>query len=94
MTLKKTLAKTGASINDTNNLDEMIAAQFTNQKKERLVLIPLSPPRGTNGDSTSDKDDKITPGKFGHYGGQRLDPSGPASARVPSPAGPAGTRTT
>ena len=81
MNLKKTLAKTGASINDTNNLDEMIAAQFTNQKKERQVpLIPLSPPRGTNDDSTSN--DKITPGQFG---------PGP-SARVP-PQGPTGTRT-
>merc|ERR1712131_401229 len=61
--VKKTLAKTGASINDTNNLDEMIAARFTNQKKERQVpLIPLSPPRGTNDDSTSN--DKITPGEY------------------------------
>ena len=83
MILKKTLAKTGASINDTNNLDEMIAAQFTNQKKERQVpLIPLSPPSGANDDSTSNSNDKITPGEFG---------PGP-SARVP-PQGPTGTRT-
>ena len=77
MILKKTLAKTGASINDTNNLDEMIAAQFTNQKKERLVLMPLSPPRGTNDDSTSNTNDKITPGKFGPGPSARVPPQGP-----------------
>ena len=77
MISKKTLAKTGASINDTNNLDEMIAAQFTNQKKERLVLIPLSPPRGTNDDSTSNTDGKITPGKFGLGPSARVPPQGP-----------------
>ena len=100
MHCKKTLAKTGADINDTNNLDEMIAAQFTNQKKERLVLIPLSPPSGNDDDSTSNTDRKAPPGKFGHpqetckgYNCPRL-PSGPASARVPSGQGPTGTRTT
>ena len=75
----------------------MIAAQFTNQKRERLVLIPLSPPSGTKDDSTKNKDRKVPPGNFGQFNGQKL-PSGPVSARVPSGGpsahGPTGTRTT